>query len=254
MLGESSVSSKVISSCYWSLVPAYIRFFGLPDVGFQLRSLYFRRFVKQFRFNTVLDAGCGLGLYSFYLAKKFPQAVIESCDIDSKLIKTGILILRELNLNNVKFFELDITSLCEINKYDLIICIDVLEHIKDDQRVIRNFYRALKVGGILYLTTPHKRHVKRVLFSKRVEKGHVRGGYTESEIINLLENNGFKIKKLKNIFGRFGTGCTELYLSMLFISPLLAAICFPLLSMFSSFDMVAKNREGNGLLVIAEKP
>lgn len=256
MLGEPKVESKVISKYLHPFIQTFIRLFGIPDVGFQLRSLYFRRLIKQFRFNTVLDAGCGLGLYSFYLAKRNPHVNIDACDIDSKLIETGKKILKDLNLNNVNIFQLDISLLSEINKYDLIICMDVLDQIENDQNVIEKFYRALKEGGILYLTIPHKRHIKRyfIKFELVSDKRHVRDGYTESELINLLENSGFRIKKLKNVWGPFGEGCMELYLLALLYLPLpLVALCFFLLSLISSLDIVSRNKKGYGLIVIAQK-
>jgi 2-polyprenyl-3-methyl-5-hydroxy-6-metoxy-1,4-benzoquinol methylase len=212
--------------------------------------------MRHFRFGTILDAGCGLGLYSFYLAKKFPHANIDACDIDSKLIETGKRILKDLNLSNVNIFQLDISLLSEIDKYDLIICMDVIDQIEDDSNIISRFYKALKKGGILYLTIPHKRHIKRYFtkFEWISDKRHVRDGYTESEIISLLENNGFKIKRLKNVWGFFGEGSMELYMLALLHLPLpLVALYFLSLLPISSLDMICRNKKGYGLVVIAQK-
>ena len=256
MLGEDSVESKASSKWLRPLLKAYIYLFGLPDVGFQLRSLYFRRFIRGFKLNRVLDAGCGLGLFSFYLAKKYPQAQIDACDYDPDLVAASKKIQDQLNLRNVSLFQADVSLLAEVDKYDLIIHMDVLDQIEDDQHVIGNFHAGLKDGGILFLTIPHQRHTKRYFtrFEWTSDKRHVREGYTERQLTGLLENNGFKIMKFKNIWGFFGEGCMELYMLAMMRLPLpLAALAFPLLSAISSLDMVIKNHRGYGLLVIAQK-
>lgn len=49
MLGESDVESKASPKWLQPLIKVYIYLFGLPEVGTQLRLLYFRRLAKQFK-------------------------------------------------------------------------------------------------------------------------------------------------------------------------------------------------------------
>ncbi len=256
MLGEDSVESKASSKWLQPFLKAYIYLFGLPDVGFQLRSLYFRRHVATLRPSTVLDAGCGLGFCSFYLAKKYPGAKIDACDYDPHLVEASKTIKAQLGLDNVNVFQADVSLLAEVDKYDLVIHMDVLDQIQDDQEAIRGFHTALKDDGILYLTIPHQRHTERYLtrFEWVSDKRHVRKGYTEHQLTELLQSSGFTIRKIKNIWGFFGEGCMELYVWALMHLPLpLAALAFPPLSAISSLDMITRNRQGYGLLVVAEK-
>lgn len=44
----------------------------------------------------------------------------------------------------------------EDNRFDTIICYQVIEHIKNDGRLLQEIKRVLKPGGTLYLTTPNK--------------------------------------------------------------------------------------------------
>ena len=46
MLGESDVESKASPKWLQPLIKVYIYLFGLPEVGTQLRLLYFRRLAK----------------------------------------------------------------------------------------------------------------------------------------------------------------------------------------------------------------
>jgi SAM-dependent methyltransferase len=256
MLGESRVQSKASSKWLRPLIKAYIYVFGLPDVSTQLRAQYFRRFIKPFKFTKVLDAGCGIGLYAIYLAKKHPLAKIDACDYDSRLVEAGRAMLSQLNLNNVNIFQADLSQFSESDEYEVILCQDVLDQIEDDGRLIRGFHRALKDDGILYLTIPHERHTKRYFtrFEWVSDKRHVRKGYSEQGLTGLLQNNGFKVKSIKNVWGTFGEGCMELYMLTLLHLPLpFAALLFPLLSTVSLLDMITGNSKGYGIIAIAQK-
>lgn len=255
MLGEAEAQTKASSKWWQPLIKAYIYLFGLPHVGYRLRASYFKRAVRQFKFNRALDAGCGIGLYSFYLGKKNPWAMVDACDSNSGYIEAGKRILNQLKLSNVNIFQADLSQLSEVDKYDLIFGIDVLEHIEDDGQVVTNFHRALKDGGILYLTTPHLRHTKRYFQSLGYEsKGHVRAGYTEQGLTKLLQDNGFRVNKLRNVWGFFGEWCEELYMLAILRLPLpFAGLLFPILSIISSLDMLTRNNKGYGLLLVAQK-
>lgn len=234
-------------------IKLYIHLFGIPEIGMYVRFLHFKKHIKNFNFKYVLDAGCGLGLYSFYIGKKYPLAKIDAVDCDSEVIENDKRILDELHLKNINFFQKDLLELSEYSKYDLIYSIDVLEHIKEDERVIRNIYNALKEGGIFYLHVPQKnqkRHFKR--FENWLYEGHARNGYTNSELIQLLEENGFKIKKVKNTIGWSGSLAWELNQISLSFLPI-AGLIFPVLLIISFIDTFVKNKNGLCILVIAEK-
>ncbi|WMJ71915.1 methyltransferase domain-containing protein [Cytophagaceae bacterium ABcell3] len=51
----------------------------------------------------------------------------------------------------------DITGIFEPNnKFDLVICYHILEHIPEDQKAINELHRVLKIGGKCYIQTPFK--------------------------------------------------------------------------------------------------
>ena len=54
----------------------------------------------------------------------------------------------------MSFQTCDLTTLTDINCYDLILSVDVMEHIEEDVIVFQNFYRSLKENGILLISTP----------------------------------------------------------------------------------------------------
>jgi len=260
----------IASSKFGRFAGEYLRLFGIPDIGFQLRALHFRKFIQKnviltrrlSRALKFLDAGCGLGAYSFYIAEKYPSAKIDACDYDIKYIKTGKEILKELNLENVNIFQKDLLELSRQNEYDLIISIDVLEHIKHDEQAIKNMYAALRTDGILFLHVPKKhlkwRHFERLAPLVRREcylaKDHVREGYSEYEIVKILENNNFRIKKLKNTFGIVAWLAFEINLLALVLLPLtIAALIFLPMLIILPIDTLIENQIGNCILIIAQK-
>jgi len=233
----------------------YVFLFGVPEVGFQLRARYVQGIVKRFKFTSALDAGCGIGLNACFLAKRNPKAAVDACDIVPNLVTMAKLISDDSKLANMNVFQLDLSKLSDVDKYDLIYCVDVIEHIPDDEIVLANFFRAMKKGGILVMSTPHKRHVKRFIKGLQYDgSGHVREGYVETEFNDLLVRSGFEIQTVRHVWGFFGEYCEEAYAwSLRHLPAPFAALSFPFLSVASSLDMLSKNTSGYGLIVIATK-
>jgi len=206
-----------------ALLKAYIMLWGIPNPSLQLRAAYFQKFTKRVQFSRALDAGCGIGLHSILLARRYPHAKIDAYDVDSELITVAEEMAKELRLDNLSFTEQDLLELRNFSEYDFIYCIDVLEHVEDDEELIKVFWQALKKGGVLYLATPHERHIKRYFTRLGLQyeaKGHVRSGYSEEKLESLLSKNGFTLKQIRTTWGLMGEGCEELYMLSLLRLPL----------------------------------
>lgn len=148
--------------------------------------------------RRVLDAGSGNGFFS-WLAYRSGAKVVGLNFEESQVRRT-----REF-LQNVKGVDPARLQLHQMNLYDLdgrfgtfdeIICYETIEHIRDDAKVCRALFHALKPGGVLHLCTPHAlhpRHQREVLDTEE-KGGHVRPGYTEESYRKLLEPIGFRIE------------------------------------------------------------
>ena len=113
---------------------------GVADPAHYLHSRYFLRALAQWKDpapRAVLDAGCGRGDYSFYLARRFPGAQIYGVDIDEARVDRNRLMARQLGVDNVTFQVADIVTIRFATKFDLIISIDVLEHIPQQEQALR---------------------------------------------------------------------------------------------------------------------
>jgi SAM-dependent methyltransferase len=64
-------------------------------------------------------------------------------------------------LNARRDFQIDISDMQEIhdNNFDLLIACDVLEHVRDHHRAMREIHRVLRPGGYAILTVPQKDHL-----------------------------------------------------------------------------------------------
>ncbi len=134
--------------------------------------------------GTLLDAGAGSGYYM------------------RKLLAAGLcsrIVGVEPFADNFKILEAECAPLKDkgrvINRpiedtglpaesIDTIMSTQVIEHIEDDHAVAREFYRLLKPGGHLIITVPQPPEPFE-------QPGHVREGYYQKDLENLLVPVGF---------------------------------------------------------------
>jgi SAM-dependent methyltransferase len=99
---------------------------------------------------TILDYGCGQGRYIGELKNVFPKARIHGCDISDFGLKIAHeqhpdAVLRSMNSETVGF---------DNDSFDLVISVEVLEHVQDVKAAVREISRVLKPGGVTVVTTP----------------------------------------------------------------------------------------------------
>ena len=237
----------------------YVSLFGIPEIGFQIRSLYFKKILTSNlldkNLKKILDAGSGIGAYTFLLGKTFPKTVVTGGDIDRYKLKSCQTMANELGLRNVKFDYLNITKANnKENYYDLVVNIDVLEHVGNYELALENFSNLLRKGGYLYIHAPQPNQ-KRIFNSlkKWYHEGHAREGIAKTELENSLKKMGFRIRISKDTFGFFGRLAWELNHLTLSKSFILAGAIYPLLYGIAKMDLWLKNKNGLGVVILAEK-
>jgi glycosyltransferase involved in cell wall biosynthesis len=150
--------------------------------------------------RRVLEAGAGIGnLSEFFLDRE--QLVC--ADIEQFYIER--LSQRFGHLSNLSFRELDLSQMENCSdlrqtRLDTVICINVLEHIEDDAKVLRNFYQLLQPGGHALLLVPAD---PRLYTGVDRALGHFRR-YTHDELGAKLSAAGFELVESKG-FNRMGT-------------------------------------------------
>jgi glycosyltransferase involved in cell wall biosynthesis len=150
--------------------------------------------------DEVLEAGCGIGnLTELILDKKRIVCLdYEQFYVDRLEQAYGHLENFEVDTADLTKIE-DLEAAAEEGPFDNVFCINVAEHIEDDQIVFENFFKVLKPGGHVIILVPHNP----ALYSE-VDKtlGHFRR-YTYDELTTKLSDAGFGEVQCKG-FNRVG--------------------------------------------------
>lgn len=152
----------------------------------------------------ILDLGCGDGRLSSELVKKGHEVWGLDCSV------AGLKLAKE---KGIKTIEADLEASSwplEENSFDVVLVLDVLEHLYDQEKVLKNVYRVLKSNGHLFVAYPNHfdlRNRLHILFGggivhwdhKRYDNtlawqyGHIRF-LRLRELIILAQRAGFYLK------------------------------------------------------------
>jgi len=145
----------------------------------------------------VLDAGSGNGYFSWIAYCSGATVVALNYDArQTEKARHFLLDWRKADPARLRFELGNLYDLrSETRGFDEIICYEVLEHVRGDREVLREFHRILKPGGALHLCCPNARHPrhKAELLDAGEAGGHVRPGYTAQDFRRLLEDEGFVV-------------------------------------------------------------
>jgi len=181
-------------------------FFGETYAGHLIRFFINRRYIKKYANGEtlrILEIGSNNGAFCFWLSRNTKHKVV-ALDIDRDFIHDCENIKQILNRNNLSFICTDATNgFTDSNTFDMIFSAHVLEHILNDQVALNNALENLKPGGVLILQVPYG-HPQKAPSRKAAENGHVRDGYTESDLRRKLEYAGFETICATGSVGRIG--------------------------------------------------
>lgn len=245
-------------------------FYRLLDVFF-LRSWYVRREIARVLANQddksvrVLDAGTGFGQYVYHVVRKYPTASVVAVDIkDDYLARARDFMQRTPHGARVQFAVDDLTQLEAEGPFDLILSVDVMEHIEQDEAVFRHFRRVLARGGNLIINTPSDRGGSGVTAEgdQSFIGEHVRDGYNMQELKDKLERAGLTVVRSDYTYGKPGSLAWKLsikipmkLLSMSWLMVLLLVpyyvVVFPVTVLLNALDLLTHNKTGTGIIVVA---
>jgi len=177
------------------------------------RYRWLKKHLKKGALKT-LDAGCGLGAFALYAAKQKNSVV--GLSFESQSNQKAQKNANFLNLKNVNFKEVDLRQLDkfknQLGQYDQIICFETIEHIINDEKLLKDLADLLKPGGKLLITTPFK-YYKRLwkdTISATEDGGHVRWGYTHDEIAKLFDQANLRVEIQEYVSGFISQQLTNL--------------------------------------------
>jgi 2-polyprenyl-3-methyl-5-hydroxy-6-metoxy-1,4-benzoquinol methylase len=150
------------------------------------------------RHGRIIDIGCGEGIALEKLGALFPEREVMGIDLETENIE--ICAKHGLKAVYSNVYEIALAS----GQFDAAICIDVLEHLKEPERAVRELYRVLSPGGRLIIVIPHDRNflLSRLALGMIKEAfydvGHERQ-WKPREVRALLTRTGFIVAKGKSV-------------------------------------------------------
>lgn len=139
---------------------------------------------------VVLDIGGRKSPYTIGLpCEVFVSDIPRESDVQKGLnlgINDTIIQYYRQNRSNIKDIVYDNMSHTKLPdaSYDLISCIEVIEHVPEDEDFIRNSSKVLKPGGVAFFTTPNGDYIKNE--PPNYNPDHVKH-FTREQLKNLLE-------------------------------------------------------------------
>ncbi len=100
--------------------------------------------------SRVLEAGCGVGAQTVFLARHSPGAEFTSIDVSKESLEAAAAAVRQAGLTNVTFQVADLYRLpFPAGSFDHVFVCFVLEHLADPVLALRQLKHVLKPGGTL---------------------------------------------------------------------------------------------------------
>jgi predicted SAM-dependent methyltransferase len=142
--------------------------------------------------STILDIACGVGYGSYIMAHKTQCERIAAVDVSSDAIAYGT---RYYSSPKISYICSDcLTVVLQPESFDCIVCFETIEHIQDDQQLLKKLYQLLKPQGTLLCSTPNQ---DKMPFSRTSHPFHHRH-YTPEQFEALLRGAGFAIAEKRS--------------------------------------------------------
>ncbi|MBN1156902.1 class I SAM-dependent methyltransferase [Candidatus Woesearchaeota archaeon] len=199
--------------------------------------------------KNVLEIGAGLGTMTAFLVRK---GGVVATDVD----KSYVILLQKRFGKNKRFKAIsndisgNIGKLKEY-KFDTVVCINVLHHIRKDENAMKNIYGLLEKKGRLIVMEP----AMKILFgSLDREQNHCRR-YSRSEIRQKLSDAGFEVEScfMINAIGAVGWFVTGKILKRKELQPSSLGLFDRIIPLFIKIDKVLKPLVGLSVVCVCRK-
>lgn len=157
--------------------------------------------------KTVIDIGCGGGILAESMARK--GATVTGIDLSEKALKVADLHSLEAGIAmRYEFISAEDMALREPATFDVVTCMEMLEHVPDPAAVVRACAALVKPGGQVFFSTLN-RNPKSYLFAiigaeyllRLLPRGthDYRKFITPAELSNFARQSGLDVEKLKGL-------------------------------------------------------
>ena len=148
--------------------------------------------LTDFSGKKIFDLGCSNGTVSYFLKKNGGQWTHADLDL------ANVITAKTLLGDDVLQFSEGSLPVGD-RQFDLVIALDVLEHLDDDGAMVKEIRRILKPNGTVIISTPISggffilNWLKEKMGLTPDIYGHKREGYSLHQLMEILDNNGFNV-------------------------------------------------------------
>ncbi|HYM60011.1 MAG TPA: methyltransferase domain-containing protein [Thermoanaerobaculia bacterium] len=136
------------------------------------------------RAKRLLEIGCGTGFVLQGIHRALPEGEL----FGSEVLIAGLPFARA-RVPAAELYQMDARRIPFDSDLDVAGAFDVIEHIEDDEVVLREMLRAVRPGGGIVLTVPQHRF----LWGVTDEVAHHRRRYARSELVMKVRSAGFEV-------------------------------------------------------------
>lgn len=164
----------------------YTLLFGVADLHSHIRFRAIKKLFKHKNHNVEVGAGSGIMSIGFSYATKRPIMVLAYTNTEFKQLKAKI---EKLGLNyiiKVGHDDAEVINSIKEKTVEQVLLIDVLEHVHDDLKALRQINKVLTENGYLIISCPTPYYAKYFEFEFDKAIGHLRH-YTLKDLKTILE-------------------------------------------------------------------
>jgi ubiquinone/menaquinone biosynthesis C-methylase UbiE len=180
------------------------------DVAYKRRVRTMMSYLDLQPGQTILDCGTGMGFYLKTISELCPTCRLLGIDYAEKVLRfaQGHLAARGALVTRGDIHQLGFAS----ESFDRVVMSEVLEHLTDDRRALREVWRVMKPGALLAMTVPYRHYsywydpINRVaegLFRRPIRTGPFAGIwanherlYARQEFLDVVASAGFAIERV----------------------------------------------------------
>ena len=142
-------------------------------------------------YPVLMEIGCSSGFLLSDLVRRFPSWIILGADV----VKAPLFRLSK-QLPGIPLIRFDLLK-CPLPEecLDILVMLNVLEHIEDDLLALKNAFKLLKPGGVIIVEVPACQY----LYDQYDKDLHHFRRYSQSDLCLKLEKAGFVVDKKSHL-------------------------------------------------------
>jgi trans-aconitate methyltransferase len=155
-------------------------------------------------FKTVMDVGCGTGVTSKWIKERFPSVCIVGLEVNPIVADAARRVIGEVINTDIERDDVAIAKYDE--QIDVLLLMDVLEHLQDPWNCLSRLRNLLSPSGIVIASIPNVRNFKVTL--PLVLKGQWQ--YQGAGILDRTHLRFFTRSSIKHLFAHAGYAITSI--------------------------------------------